>query len=304
MENDYLDFNKRASKLMGFYLEKGLELEAAGICAVVAAKVPVSPSHADNVLITPNSLLRCPLFRVSQSRAPRKHFHRHHLPLQGSREGYVEYTGEELRQSDGDVFMALLQAEQKTPGLAVVKLRQFTQKLGWGSSNEAVQRLEDSIVRMSATNVEINTHFSQSKTSANVKKYSLSLVVKYEQEKVGVWLVYLDTRLCDIRKDMYTRINDVHLARLSSGAALASWLLKYFSTHREPMPISFDDLRRFSGASSAPKEFKRLVVSALEQLLKIEFLESYVCEKEKISVIRMNIENDIAGTDNFAADTP
>jgi|SRR5471030_847551 len=304
MKNDYQDFNNRANKLLEMYLGQGLDLEPAGICALVAAKVPVAPRHADDVLITPNALLRCPLFRVAQSRAERKRFHRHHLPLQGSREGYVEYTGEELRQSDGDVFMALLKKEQKTPGLAVVKLRQFAQKLGWGNSNDAVQRLEDSIVRLSATNVEINSHFSQSKSSTTAKKFSLSLVVKYEQEEPGVWLVYLDSKLRDVRKDMYTRIKDSHLAQLSSGAALASWLLKYFSTHREPMPITFYELRRFCGAASVPKEFKRLAISALQQLQKIGFLESFACTNESLSVVRMPIERDLDADDDSAGDTP
>lgn len=301
MKVDYKDFNERAAHLCKRYQVTGSSDEDAKSNSILNATVPVAPRHSGDFWITPNALLRCSLFRVAQPRAERKHFHRHRLPLQGSRQGHVEYTGEELRQSDGDVFMSLLRAEQKTPGLAVIRPRLLATELGWGTSTGAEQRVENSIIRMSATNVEVSLHYLLTKKSC---KIAFSLVAGYSLAPTGEWLVYLDERLHSVRPELYTYIQNSHLSQLTSGAVLASWLLKYLSSHREPAPITFEDLRRFCGASSVPKEFSRLVNLAAKQLQKIGFLESFTVDDGMLKVVRIPFEFGVNHDEDGDVDTP
>jgi len=302
MKKDFQDIDTRVQILRERYMARGQDRKAAIEKANRDARTPVAVGHPHQCLVAPNALLRSPLFRVAQTRAAREDFKEHYFPLQGSRGGYVEYSGQELRQSDGDVFMALLRAEQRTPGFAVIRLTPFAKEIGWGASSDAIRRVKDSLIRMSNTNVVINS-FASSAKLVMPQKVEFSLVVGYTQEATGEWLVYLDGRLRLLKPVLYTRIPSSYLSKLSSGAVLASWLLKYFSSHRQPLPISFDELRRYSGAASKPAEFRRCVRQAIEQLRRIGFLESFSENGEMLKVTRAlfqceNEAGDVAEQDN------
>lgn len=290
MQIKYRKLNERADELLRFYLGRNLQLtHAEGLAAQRAGKA-IAPWHPEAAHLSPSVLLRCSIFRVAQTRAARQSFHRQKFPLQGSRGGYIEYTGVELRQSDGDLFMMLLKAEQETPGVVVVKFRQFAQKLGWGTTSQAVRRVEDSIVRMSATNLEVNSFAKQGASMMN-GKLAFSLVLGYREEKPGVWLVYLDSRLWGFKENDYTWVHDQHLHQLPVGAVLASWLLKFLATHREPRAMRLDDLQVFCGSSATLKEFRRMAIEAAKTLIKVSFLEDFYVKNGELSVVRAPMDH-------------
>ena len=301
MKANYKNWGTRAADVLLYHLSKNTPSKVAEALATECTYKATAPWHPESVCVSPNSLLRCGLFRVAQTRATRSHLHRHRFPLQGSRGGYVEYTGAELRQSDGDVFMMLLQVEQDTPGIAVVRLRKFAKQLGWGTSNVSVSKLEDCIVRMSATNLEVNSN-AMVGASMMAGKVAFSLIHGYRQEEPGVWLVYLDSRLRGLKNNDYTRVQNDHLRQLPSGAVFASWLLKFLATHREPKPIRLEDLQTYCGSSSESKEFRRLTIAAASTLQKIGFLEEYLVERGELLVVRAAVAS--AGDSESAADTP
>lgn len=291
---DYTKPFDRALDIKSFLLAKdpALSLDDAATIAAFNAKFPVAPWHNERFRVSPNVLLRCGLFRVAQSRAEREQLIGHRYPLQASRGGHIEYTGEELRQDDCDVFMSLLQAEQATPGVALIKPTAVTVALGWGRSSAAVGKLERSVIRMGACQVDISVNQTAGgKGKVLPSKTTLSLVDGHKKTKDGVWVVYLPGKIQSLCADNhYSKILKEDLDKLNKGAALASWLLKFYSTHRAPMPIKLADLKKYCGSVAVPKEFKRMVAEALEHLKEIGFLESYRVGEIDVGVLRRALD--------------
>lgn len=252
------------------------------------ATTPVAPRHSADVRVSPNELLRSGLFRVAAYNSEREYLHRECLPLQASRGGYIEYTGIELRQDDCALFLELVRLEQETPGVAIVPLRRTAVALGWGNGNAAVKRVEDSIIRLKACDVEINVNKPAGEHGKVLPvKVGLSLVSAYKSVKKGVWVVYLPQeirRLCVGNR--YTRIVQAYVEKLSKGASLAAWLLRFYSTHREPRALTYEQLQTFCCARSEPKTFKQMVGEALEQLKSIGFLTDFEMGTKAVSVVR------------------
>jgi hypothetical protein len=299
MTEDFHDWNYRASDVRRHLLSRGnINTETATVRAREKVSSPVMPWHSAESRVSPNDILRCGLFGVAQSRAVRAALHRHRYELQGTRGGHIEYTGQELRQSDGDVLMGLFHLEQSTPGVAVVSLRALAEAVGFGTSNLAVCRVEDAIIRMSASNLEINTCWKSSSGQFQEIRCAFSLVTGYRQVKKGVWAVYLPDELRElVQNSRYTRVCQSHLRGLNPGATLASWLLKFYSTHKVPKDLDINELHRLCGSSSKNKEFRRMLLSALEHLRNIDFLESYEVIGKMVKVVRstaISVLDDVA----------
>lgn len=287
---DFNNFNERATELMNYLCAKNrkLTLEAAATAAALIATDSLIPSNGDGALVSPNELLRCGLFGVASAKVKREYRQGYRYILQASRGGFINYTGMDLRQDDCDVFMSLLHAEQATPGVALINLRKFAKEVGFGTSNEALTRLENSLIRMKASAVEINVNKSVGpKGQVMMTKTGFSLIEKYEEVKKGVWVIYLPQEIRGLcSKNRYTRVLKSHLEQLTRGAALASWLLKFYSTHREPFAMKLTELHALSGSGAELKEFKRMTKDSLEQLKKIGFLESFKVGATDVTVVR------------------
>lgn len=287
MKADYTNYNSRAELIRSALAQAkdAEQYETKLDVAELNASVPIAPWHPTDALACPSLFLRCGLFRVAQPRAPRQYQIRYRYETQGSRGGYIDYTGEELRQSDGDVFAILLNAERETPGFAVVRPRQFANRLGWGDSNRAIQRLEASIARMSTASIEIYGQLRKGEAS-QPRRLELSLVAGYQKKSPRLWIVFLDGRLRHIDKLLFSWFKLDMLRALPVNGVLSSWLYKFFSTHREPHAIPIKKLRLYCGAASEANEFKRLLTAALENLTKVRFLESFVVDSENVTVVR------------------
>ena len=67
---------------------------------------------------------------------------------------------------------------------------------------------------------------------------------------------------------------------------LAQYLHGYYSSHKNPYPVKVETLYKLSGSKTKRiSDFKKTTIAALEELIKIDFLVSYVIENEKVSVI-------------------
>ena len=62
----------------------------------------------------------------------------------------------------------------------------------------------------------------------------------------------------------------------------------YYSSHKAPYPVKIETLHKFSGSKNKNLyDFKKKLIIALNELVKIDFLENYAIEDGKISVKKM-----------------
>jgi hypothetical protein len=201
--------------------------------------------HPENASIIPNELVRCALFRVADPASPRRSFSRHRLPVQASRNGYIEYSGEELRQDDRRVFMHALHREGDTPGAATFRPRRFCEDIGWGTSNAAYEKLIETLTRLKATSLLM---FVPRIARAGV---AVSLIARWEFVPDSKEIrVYFDREIAELFRDQhYTRILRVYEDRLTRRSYLASWLLGFYVMRHTANPSysRSTDCRAFAG---------------------------------------------------------
>lgn len=243
---------------------------------------PLVPYHPENAPIIPNELVRCALFRVADPASPRRWFSRHRLPVQASRNGYIEYSGEELRQDDRRVLMHALHREGDTPGTAVFRPRRFCEDIGWGTSNAAYEKLIETLTRLKATSLLM---FVPRISRGGV---AVSLIARSEFVPDSKQIrVHFDREIAGLFRDQhYTRILRVYEDQLTRRSYLASWLLGFYASHREPIAFPLDRLQSLCGDVTPRKEFRRKVALALQQLVDVKFLASFSIENGTVSCRR------------------
>ncbi|WP_129112101.1 plasmid replication initiator TrfA [Burkholderia pseudomallei] len=243
---------------------------------------PLVPWHPANAPIIPNELVRCALFRVADPASKRERFTRDRLPVQAARDGYIEYTGEELRQDDRRVFMHALHLEGETPGSAIFRPRKFCHDIGWGTSNAAYEKLLDTLSRLKATSLRM---FIPRLGRPGVE---VSLIARLEffpgSKPVRVWF---DREIAELFRDQhYTRILSLYEDRLTRRSYLASWLLGFYASHREPVAFPLERLQKLCGDHTPLKEFRRKTALALQQLVDVKFLESFAIQDGSVTCQR------------------
>ncbi|WP_233864671.1 plasmid replication initiator TrfA [Paraburkholderia adhaesiva] len=233
------------------------------------------PARPDNAPVIPNEFVRCALFRVADPASLRRQFFRHRLMVQAARNGYIEYTGEELRQDDRRVFMYALHLEGDTPGSATFRPRRFCDEIGWGTSNAAYKKLIDTLTRLKATSLQMFVPRISRQGAA------VSLIAKWEFVPGSKAIrVYFDREIAELFRDrQYTRILKQYEDQLTRGSSLASWMLGFYSSHREPIDFPLDRLQSLCGDGTPRKEFRRKLDQALAQLVKVGFLSTFmICD--------------------------
>ncbi|MGE8166007.1 plasmid replication initiator TrfA [Paraburkholderia sp. NPDC080076] len=243
---------------------------------------PLVPYHPENASVIPNELVRCALFRVADPVSPRRWFSRHRLPVQAARNGYIEYSGEELRQDDRRVFMHALYLEGDIPGTATFRPRRFCKDIGWGTSNAAYEKLIDTLTRLKATCLLMFVPRIARQGAA------VSLIARVEFVRGSKEIrVHFDREIAELFSDQhYTRILSMYEDQLTRRSYLASWLLGFYASHREPIAFPLDRLQSLCGDVTARKEFRRKATLALQQLVDVKFLESFSIEDGTVSCRR------------------
>ncbi|WP_278497208.1 plasmid replication initiator TrfA [Paraburkholderia fungorum] len=244
---------------------------------------PLVPWHPDDATVIPNELVRCALFRVADPASRREPCHGRRLPVQAARNGYIEYTGEELRQDDRRVFMHALHREAATPGTATFKPRRFCEDIGWGTSNVAYDKLIETLSRLKATSLLM---FLPRIAPAGV---AVSLIARWGfVPDSGSIRVCFDPEIRALFRDQhYTRILRIYEDQLTRRSYLASWLLGFYASHREPIAFPLDRLQGLCGDSTPRKEFRRKASLALQQLVDIGFLESFSIQDASVACRRV-----------------
>jgi hypothetical protein len=227
---------------------------------------------------SPNSFLRSALFAAIQSKD--------RLDLKRakifSQQGVsVTYTGEQLNQEDMTVWLALVDLMKKDP---LGKECKFTahsilRYMELGTGGREYERLENSILRMTACAVVIKTE---------QYTYGESLIEGFViDEDTKEYKVRLNRKLIKLFGDCDWTAIDWEQRKQLRNKPLCLKLHEYFSSHETPYPVGLEFLSDLTGSENKQKaDFKRKIKTALEGLVKIGFLKSWSIENDIVSVER------------------
>lgn len=240
-----------------------LEARVRGrVVAVIPRPEAASPSclpyWRDHYCALPNALLRSATFaaigkgrRIMLSRA-----------LVESQTGIdVLYDGEQLDQSDLDVWIAQLQLLRGQPlnqGLET-SFYALLRALDISDTGPNRSSLRRRLMRLSSGELSVRTP-----SSMYVGKLAETELLDCSRHSV---LLRLSPAITTIfTQNQYTLIN-MMVRRALRGSPLAQWLHGYYSTHAAPFPVGIEFLYRLSGSGTTSKgKFLQLLRRALDRL--------------------------------------
>jgi TrfA protein len=236
------------------------------------------PTWREDKQGSPNSFLRSALFAAIQSK-DRADFKKAEL---FSQEGIkVTYTGQQLNQEDMTVWLALIDMMKKDP---LGKECRFTaheilKYMELGTGGREYERLENSILRMTACAVVIKTERYT---------YGGNLIHDFLiDEYTKHYKVTLNRKLIKLFGDCDWTAIDWEQRKQLRNKPLCLKLHEYFSSHETPYPVGLEFLSDLTGSENKQKaDFKRKIRTALEGLVKIGFLKSWSIENDIVSVER------------------
>jgi hypothetical protein len=227
---------------------------------------------------TPNSFLRSSLFSTLPSKDRQ---YKKELIIFCQNGLFIRYTGELLNQEDLTLWETIVQMSKKHPLGIICEFTayQILTNLGMNTGKSEYEWLERGIDRLTACMVKINF---------NGNKYGRSLIIGYEKHESSN---YYRLEVCRDMIRLYgqsdwTAIDWTQRATLRK-KPLAQYLHAYYSSHKNPYPVKVITLHQLSGSRVEQlRYFKRNLKSALEDLVKINFLESYSFKGDLVIVTR------------------
>ncbi|MBV8502405.1 MAG: hypothetical protein JO006_11885 [Paucibacter sp.] len=217
-----------------------------------ALKDDFVPKHTQFQLISPRSFFVDRLFHV-RSRDVERAAHLE-FPLDAGAPDGPRYVGPELRQSDGLVFMALLNLcrDYRVGKTACFDVASMTTWL-WGSYNgQQRQRLKQTIRRLQRATIEF-------------PGFTVQLVQRFEHPQRGEWSVALDKDIVQLfRPKTQVWLELPVRKRLPEG--LSTWLYGYVRSQSRLIPWPIDDLRARCGSEANDKTFREMLGKALRAL--------------------------------------
>lgn len=253
-------------------LEIAKSLESLGTAVVTRAKTAPAkqpeqkppaqiiqlPLWPEPVRGAPNSFLRSALFAAIQGKT-RTHVKKQML---GSLDGVtVRYTGEQLDQSDLDVWEQAVHLARAHPlgNVCHFTAYAFLKALGRSTGKSQYEWLDDVIDRLVACDVILQT---------KQKTYGGNLIAMWRRdETTGVYKINLNADLVKLYgSNDWTAINWAQRQTLR-GKPLALWLHGFYSSHAQPYPMKVATIQQLSGSGTKRlAKFKENLKAALADL--------------------------------------
>ncbi len=240
-----------------------------------AGKDVALPEWPDSKRGTPNTFLRSALFSAIQSKD--------RVNLKGailaSQSGTViEYTGEQLNQEDLTLWETLVHLAKIHPLGHICEFTSYEilKAMNLDTGGKSKKYLKTSITRLIACAVKI--------TLDGKKAYESSLIIDATtDEDTDHYILTLNKHLIALYQQV-TWLDWEQRVRLKR-KPLAQFLHGYYSSHARPYSIKIETIKELSGSSNKNKaNFRTKVQSALEELVKMEFLESFEITDDLVSV--------------------
>lgn len=210
------------------------------------------PQHAPNQLISPRAFFVSPLFSVRSKAVERARFTEFSITANGT--AALGYAGPELRQSDGLVFMALLNmARDVQVGMAVsFSVEDFCRAVFGRYDGPARKRLREHVQRLQQALLKFDT-------------FSVQLCQRFDYPKSGPWTVALDRQIVELFRQVPQVWLDLE-PRLTLPEGIATWLYAFVESQSSLIPTKVDLLRTLCGSDATPRAFENKLRDALAHL--------------------------------------
>ena len=261
-------------------LDKSLASLKDSIAKREETRIVQLPLWYDHQRGLPNTFPRSELFAAIQGK-DRKYLKKQ--TLASNADFKIVYTGEQLDQSDLDVWEQAVHLARGNPlgNICLFSAHSFLKQMGRNTGKSDHAWLESVFTRLTACEVQI--------TRGEHDLFAGNLI--HERMRAGPKRIYrmvLNKKLINLfgEKD-FTRL-DWQQRRQLTRKPLALWLHAFYSTHYRPFDFTAAYLLKISGsANKCPRDFRRKLKAALEELVKIGFLAGYMIEGEKVKVHRV-----------------
>jgi hypothetical protein len=229
---------------------------------------------------SPNSFLRSALFAAIQGK---DRVYLENATLFSQQGCSVRFTGKQLNQEDMTVWVALVDLARQHPLGTECSFTAYgiTKHMGLKDDGRQRQVLHGSIERLTNCTVKIDT--------ARLE-YAGHLIEEYKVDKDTrhYWITLNEKLIKLFGENDWTAISWEQRKRLR-GKPLAQKLHEYYSSHMIPKPVTVEFLHKITGSNNSQlRDFKRRLKAALDELVKIAFLEGYSAEDDKVTVSRVH----------------
>lgn len=221
------------------------------------AKVINLPTFPNETRPIVNEIARSALFSAIQSKDRQM---LKDAPVASYGDGKILFSGEQLNQSDHDVFMQLISVGSTRPAGEDVTVsgHSLLKALGRDTGKSQHDQLKAEIKRLVEGSVEINakrfTYFGHLIHDAK------------KDEASGHWVFRLNENLLPLfGVNTYTLIDWEQRKQLKGD--FARWLHLYLATHADPFPVKVETLHRLSGSRAKEmRTFRQKLKAALDAL--------------------------------------
>ena len=233
------------------------------------------PQHSPAQLLGSRALFVSPLFRVKSNATPRDKLLG--LTLSGEASPQIDYVGPELRQSDGRIFLALLNllrdiqtgtAVRFEPAAVCRAVLGRYDGASRKSLREHIERLADGLLIF--------------------EDHSVQLCRKFEHPKAGPWTISLDPNIVELFRAspaVWLKLED----RLLLPEGIATWLLTYIASQTRLIPTKLSTLRQLCGSDASEKAFANRFRDALRELVKRQIIDAgWSVKAGRIHWLKMN----------------
>lgn len=233
------------------------------------------PSCPNEKKPVPNAMLRSSLFGVFE-RGERAYEQR---VLKAAVNGItVKFTGQQLDQSDLDVWLGCLQLLRKVPvGTQVYfSIKGFLKSLGKNTGKSDKEWLRDSLTRLSACLIEIGD---------GVNFYSGHLINDFYRNEVEFeYTLTLNPKMLSFFSNESWTGLDFDKRKELKGKSIAKWLHGFYSTHAKPLPYKVETLKTLCGSKAELKGFRQTLKRSLSDVSSVTGWTYWIDESDLVNV--------------------
>lgn len=226
----------------------------------------------------PNSFIRSALFAAIQSK-DRKFMKEAVL---ASQDGItIKFTGEQLNQTDLDVWETIvhLAREQPLGTVASFTAHGLLKALGIPTGNSQHKQIHSTLLRLTACAVEV-THEGKTYFGPLIKSGAKDEVTRHYAVELNKGIIKL------FGENQWTALDWQQRQQLR-GQPLAQALHAFYSSHRLPYAVKLQTIQAYTGSRNKQlASFKRQVRNALNELVSVGFLVSFDLDGDLVRVVR------------------
>lgn len=251
------------------------------------------PLWKEGMRALPTAFARSALFTVGSLKSPRKQCAGHQV---ASAAGVnMLFTGEELRQDDEDLFLALLHLMRgKAAGDAVTFMaHSMLLELGWSTGGLGYKRLKDTLDRMKRGEIRLLG-------TDGKKGFVGSLISSWgwdegpdagrgtTSSRAKIFVRFEPAILELFGRQPYSELQWAQRSSLAS--MMAKWLHTFFISQPATRAISLGELQALSGSQAGTRSFRQTLRSALDELKAQHIVSAWRLEAEYLWVTLANGE--------------